>query len=116
MRSTGGTSYIVEAAIPLPTLGIRPKEGLALKCDAGILATEEGYKTIERTYWVNRMAVGTTDEPTEARLHPDRWGYIRFQGIPKSKDEKLMKLDQDDTEDEGKDVEDLVDDLENELD
>ena len=117
-RSTGNgdSSYTVEAAIPLQSIGLKINKGQALKFDWGVLSTDEGFKTTARNYWVNKMAVGTTDEPTEARLHPDRWGYIRFNGIPKSKDDILMGLKpEDDKDDDNKDVEDLVDDLENEL-
>ncbi|MCH7725454.1 MAG: hypothetical protein IH991_03070 [Planctomycetes bacterium] len=69
--------YMLEAAIPLKQLGIRPLPGLLLKMDWGVISTD-GYKTTGRNYWADRTAVGVTDEPTEARLAPDLWGTIRF--------------------------------------
>lgn len=78
-QETGETGYIVEAAVPLKTLGITIKEVLLLKMDWGVLSTEEGNLTTARNYWANKMAVGTTDEPTEAKLQPHLWGNIRFE-------------------------------------
>jgi len=77
---SGETGYTVEAAIPQSSLGITVREGLVLKMDWGILSTEEGNLTTARNCWANTMAVGTTDEPTEAKLQPRLWGHIRFEG------------------------------------
>jgi len=72
-------SYIVEAAIPLKTLGIEPKDGLRLKMDWGVLRTgPDGYACLERTYWSNKATGITADRPSEARLSPDMWGYLLF--------------------------------------
>lgn len=76
----GETGYTVEAAIPQSTLGITIEKGLVLKMDWGVLSTHEGSLTTARNYWANTMAVGTTDEPTEAKLQPHLWGHIRFEG------------------------------------
>lgn len=76
--SSGENGYVVEVAIPLKALGLKLKNDLLLKMDWGVLSTEEGNITTARNYWANKMAVGTTDEPTEARLSPDLWGHVRF--------------------------------------
>jgi len=51
---------------------------MTLRADWGVMTTEEGNLTAARAYWANKTAVGTTDEPTEARLQPDLWGFVRF--------------------------------------
>lgn len=70
--------YAVEAAIPLSALGLKIRRGMLVKMDWGVLSTERGNLTTARDYWANKMAVGTTDEPTEAKLAPCLWGNVRF--------------------------------------
>ncbi|NQZ70658.1 MAG: hypothetical protein HRT89_21600, partial [Lentisphaeria bacterium] len=41
----------------------------------------------------NKMAVGVTDEPTEARLHPNLWGHVVFKTIRGKAD--LIKIKED---------------------
>ncbi|MDA1142031.1 MAG: hypothetical protein O3B01_26010 [Planctomycetota bacterium] len=80
-------SYIVEVAIPLKTLGIKPKDGLRLKMDWGVLRTgPDGYETVERTYWSNKATGITADRPSEARLSPDMWGHLLFHSKKGSTD------------------------------
>ena len=72
-------SYVVEAAIPLKTLGVQPVDGLRLKMDWGVLRTgPDGYETLERIYWSNKATGITADRPSEARLSPDMWGHLLF--------------------------------------
>jgi hypothetical protein len=106
-------TYIVEAAVPLKTLGLNVGEGKALKFDWGVLSTEEGHRTTARAYWANEMGVGVTDEPTEARLQPDLWGYLRFAGIEKSDIDRITGDDPADLQ--KKDVDDILDDIQDEL-
>ena len=56
--------------------------------------------------------LGRPDEAIEARLHPGRWGFIRFAGRKKTLVEQLLDNDDEDTD---KDIEDVVDDLEEDL-
>jgi len=110
----GASVFTVEASVPLKTLGLEAREGLALKFDWGLMGTGEGHETTQRNYWANAMAVGVTDEPTEARLHPDRWGFIRFMGRKKSAMDILQGEETDD-ELKKKDVDDILDDIELDL-
>ena len=76
---SGEDGYAVLVAVPLETLGLKAiPDDLVLKMDWGVLSTEDGNATTARAYWANPMAVGTTDEPTEARMTPDLWGHVRF--------------------------------------
>ena len=72
-------SYCVEAAVSLKELGIEVRNDLHLRFDWGVLSTQDGHHTTARRYWANKMAVGTTDEPTEARLTPGLWGHLIFK-------------------------------------
>jgi len=114
IRSTGGDNYYeVEAAIPLDAIGLKIADGMVLKMDCGVLASESGKVTSDRIYWANSMAVGAPDEVTEASIHPDRWGFIRFTGPKKSLLDQYMDEQEQDLED--RDVEDIFDDIESEL-
>lgn len=74
----GASPYTLEASIPLSALGLKPKPGLRLKFDWGLLTSNDGVQVKERIYWSNRMATGTSDEAIEARLEPALWGYLGF--------------------------------------
>jgi len=76
----GGTgNYVVEAAIPLADLGLKPAENLRLKLDWGVLVTDAaGNGVLRRMYWANQATGIVADVPSEARLHPDLWGYVLF--------------------------------------
>jgi len=88
-RTGSDNSYTLEAAVPLRLLGIRPEPGLMLKMDWGVISTDLGVRNVGRNYWADRTAVGSTDEPTEARFMPALWGHVRFRG---SNDESLPQL------------------------
>jgi hypothetical protein len=76
---TEENAYSVEAAIPLSTLGLKPADGLRVKLDWGVLRTgPDGHEVLERIYWANKATGITADAPSEARLHPDLWGYACF--------------------------------------
>jgi hypothetical protein len=71
--------YVVEAAIPLADLDLKPAENLRLKLDWGVLVTDtDGNAVTRRTYWSNEATGIVADVPSEARLHPDLWGYVLF--------------------------------------
>ena len=82
--SGGGDRYVVEAAVPLGVLGLSPPGGtggspVRLKLDWGVLATDEGGSVVlGRHCWANKATSVLSDAPSEAALHPDLWGYVRF--------------------------------------
>ena len=78
-RSGEGDRYTLEAAIPLASLGLKIEPGMRLKLDWGLLATDsEGTVVLARNYWANKATAILSDAPSEAALHPDLWGYVRF--------------------------------------
>ncbi len=75
----GFQGYGFEAQIPLDALGVKPCDGLRLKMDIGILeADRDGGTTVRRRYWANPLVQTVSDIPSEARIQPDMWGWIRF--------------------------------------
>ncbi len=71
--------WCVEASVPLAALGLKITPGLRVKMDWGILTTgRDGNEVLRRLYWSNKATAVTADAPSEARLHPDLWGHIRF--------------------------------------
>lgn len=71
--------WCVEAAVPLAALGLKITPGLRIKMDWGILTTgRDGNEVLRRVYWSNKATAITADAPSEARLHPDLWGHLRF--------------------------------------
>jgi hypothetical protein len=95
--SSAGGETVVSAALPLQELGLKPVIGATHRMDWGVLSSRDGNLTTARKYWANATASGTTDEPTEARLTPNLWGFVRFQSsrteldlkpkIPRGKDD-----------------------------
>ena len=73
------TRYVVEAAFPLSVLGLKITPGLRLKMDWGVLVSgPDGTEVLRRDYWANKATAITADAPSEAELHPDLWGHVRF--------------------------------------
>ncbi len=71
--------YVVEAAVPLATLGLKITPDLRLKMDWGVLSSgPDGTEVLRREYWSNKATQITADAPSEAELHPSLWGHIRF--------------------------------------
>ncbi len=71
--------YIVEATIPLATLGITPAEGLKIRGDMGITLGAKGLKrTALRTYWSNQVTGIVSDAVAELRMEPLNWGDFTF--------------------------------------
>ena len=77
--TSAGSETVVNAALPLKGLGLKPVIGATHRMDWGVLSSRDGNLTTTRKYWANATASGTTDEPTEARLTPNLWGFVRFQ-------------------------------------
>ena len=72
--------YRVEAAIPLKTLGLAPKAGLAIRGDVGVIASDsQGRINTARTYWSNPNTNLVSDLPHEAWLYPNTWGELTFK-------------------------------------
>lgn len=72
-------SYVLEAAIPLTALGLKITPNLRLKLDWGILVSgPDGNEVLRREYWANKATQITADAPSEAELHPELWGHVRF--------------------------------------
>jgi len=91
IRARNGTATVIEAAIPMATLGLRPVPGAKLKFDWGFLTTDDGFRTTGRNAWANRAAVGVTDAPIEARLNPSLWGTLQFGAPAKQPGDRLGK-------------------------
>ncbi|HEV7404631.1 MAG TPA: hypothetical protein VGO11_16945, partial [Chthoniobacteraceae bacterium] len=71
--------YVVEASIPLASLGLKITPGLRLKMDWGVLVSgPNGTEVLRREYWSNKATQIIADAPSEAELHPELWGHIRF--------------------------------------
>jgi hypothetical protein len=68
--------YVFTAAIPLTELRWKPRDGQLLRCDWGVLTSDDGHTVKRRLYWSNSLATGTTDEAWEARLEPHLWGTL----------------------------------------
>ena len=71
--------YVVEAAIPLAALGLKIKEGLALRGDFGAThGDKSGADTALRTHWNNQATGIVNDEVFELKMEPANWGEITF--------------------------------------
>jgi hypothetical protein len=68
----------VECAIPLNVFNLKPAVGMQLLADVGVLRGQGG-RTVQRSYWSDKSTVLVSDLPSEARLHPDRWGSWVFR-------------------------------------
>ena len=75
-----GKRYVVEAAIPLKSLGLAIKDGLTLRGDfGGTHGDKSGTDTLLRTHWNNQSTGLVNDEVFELRMEPANWGEIVFQ-------------------------------------
>ena len=72
--------YVVEAAIPLATLGLKVADGVVLRGDFGATHGDKtGADTKLRTYWNNQATGLIDDEVFELKMEPSNWGEITFQ-------------------------------------
>jgi hypothetical protein len=90
VRSSAPDQYVLEAAVPLAELGLKPRAGLRVKFDWGILVSgAEGSEVVRRIYWANHASQTTADAPSEARLQPNLWGHARFHDYRPTAEEEL---------------------------
>jgi len=74
-----GNRYIVEAAVPLATLGFAPQPGRDYRLDLGVIySNAEGNDRIARMYWANPATGLTADIPGEIMATPNLWGTARM--------------------------------------
>ena len=75
-----GKRYVVEAAIPLKSLGLNAKDGQTLRGDFGAThGDKSGKDTLLRTHWNNQSTGLVNDEVFELRMEPANWGELLVQ-------------------------------------
>jgi len=80
VRVRPGDGYVVEAALPLAALELRPADGLALQADFGAThGGPDGQRTRLRTYWNNQHTGIVDDVVFELMLEPKNWGELEFR-------------------------------------
>jgi len=73
------TGFTLAVAIPLADVGLTVTPDLTLKMDWGYLESDaRGTQVLARRYWANPATSTLADAPSEARLQPDLWGWVRF--------------------------------------
>ena len=106
------TGYVLEAAVPLKTIGLKITPNLRLKMDWGVLVSgKDGNEVLRRVYWSNKATSITSDAPSEATLHPHLWGYVRFY----EKDEKELDVLSPDKAEPDDKAKSFIDELEEDL-
>jgi hypothetical protein len=71
--------YVLTAAVPLATLGIKSDMSPTLSGDVGVIfGSESGNGARLRLYWANKETAITSDIPSEAALAPANWGNLHF--------------------------------------
>ena len=74
-----GSTYIVEARIPLADIGLSITDGMSVTGDMGIITSDAlGQINAARIYHYNKQTELTSDLPQEARLDPVNWGVMKF--------------------------------------
>jgi hypothetical protein len=69
--------YLLEAAIPLAVIGLKPEKGMKLRGDVGFVSSDAaGTINTARTYLFNKKTALVNDLPGEAILAPAEWGEI----------------------------------------
>jgi len=70
-----GDGYVVEAMVPLKTLGFDPKPGKEYKLDLGVIFSDaKGNNRAARVYWANKATGLVADVPGEIMAQPNLWG------------------------------------------
>ncbi|NQT20372.1 MAG: hypothetical protein HQ592_11750, partial [Planctomycetes bacterium] len=76
----GSGTYVLEASVPLKTIGLTPKPGVTIRGDLGFISSDaRGMINTARTYWCNQHTNLVNDLPHEAWLYPDKWGEMTFE-------------------------------------
>jgi len=74
-----GDSYVVEASVPLKTLGFAPEPGKAYKADLGVIYSDaKGNNRAARVYWSNKATGLVNDVPGEIMPTPNLWGTAKL--------------------------------------
>jgi len=80
VKVDAGKGYIVEAAVPLASLGLKPAPNLTLRGDVGVTHGDPaGARTRLRTYWSNQETGLVDDVVFELQPTPKNWGEFNFQ-------------------------------------
>ena len=80
VKVSAGNGYVVEAAMPLAALGLKPADGLTLRGDFGATHGDpDGQRTRLRTYWNNQHTGIVDDAVFELQMEPKNWGEITFK-------------------------------------
>ena len=75
-----GRGYLLEAAIPLADIGLKPEPGMKLRGDVGFISSDaKGRINTARTYLFNKKTGLVNDLPGEAGLRPAEWGEIEVK-------------------------------------
>ena len=73
--ASDGTDY--EFSVPLSVLGLKDPVGKTIRGDGGLVLSD-GVRARARIYWHNKADSMCADVPSEARLNPNQWGWIKF--------------------------------------
>ena len=113
----GDKNYCFEAVVPLKTIGLKITPDLRLRFDWGVLVSgKDGNEVLRRVYWSNKATSIVADAPSEAALHPDLWGHIRFHEKDTAAPDIFDPMADPDADTEpDEDVIDFIDDLEEDL-
>jgi len=77
-------SFSLEASVPLRALHLDPDRTPTIRGDVGrVLSDQTGTRAAARSYWSNKNTNIVSDVPSEARLQPNLWGELRFEGASK---------------------------------
>ena len=80
VKVDAGKGYVVEAAVPLAALGLKPAPKLSLRGDVGVTHGDSaGARTRLRTYWSNQETGLVDDVVFELQPTPGKWGEFSFQ-------------------------------------
>jgi hypothetical protein len=75
----GAGQYVVEATVPLATLGLNPVAGDVYRGDFGAThGTPSGDDTRLRTHWANQQTGLVDDVVFELQITPANWGDLAF--------------------------------------
>ena len=76
---TGLTSYTVEVAVPLASLGLQNPSGKSIGFDVSVgVANAAGDRRERAAHWGGLSEAVVVDRPGSTRLLPDTWGTLTF--------------------------------------
>jgi len=76
---TGLTHYVVQAAVPLSSLGLSNPTGKSVGFDASVgVANAAGDRRERAGHWAGLSEAVVVDRPGSTRLLPDTWGTMNF--------------------------------------